>query len=74
MIMFISYTTDITAEMTSGPPKVPIRNFDDVTLHGYKVIVWSGYYKSLLANAKPGTAKHNVYLNNFETTVPGRRF
>ena len=70
MMMYICYTTDITAKMTSGPPVIPIRNFEDVILHDYRVIVWSGYYKSLLANGKPGTAKHIVYNNHFEGIFP----
>ena len=70
MMMFICYTTDITAEMTSGPPKVPIRNFEDVLLHGYKILTTSGYYKNLLSNAEPGTAKHIVYKKYIEKQVP----
>ena len=37
LLMFIYYTTDITAEMTSGTPKIPIRTFEDVIHHDYKV-------------------------------------
>ena len=70
MMMFICYTTDITAEMTSGPPKVPIRNFEDVLLQGYKIIITSGYYKNLLSHANPGTAKHIVYKKYIEKEIP----
>ena len=66
MIMFILYSTDITAKMTSGPPSVPIKSFEDVILHGYRVIVTSGYYKSMLAKARPGTAKHTLYKRYLE--------
>ena len=66
MLMFIYYTTDITAKMTSGPPGIPIRSFDDVIEHGYRVIVTSGYYKKLLANSQPGTSKQMVYKMHIE--------
>ena len=66
LVMFIFYTTDITAKMTSGPSEVPIRSFKDVIEHGYKVVVRSNYYKSLLANAKSDTAKHSVFKKYLE--------
>ena len=52
--------------MTSGPPEVPIRSFQDVIEHGYKVVVRSNYYKSLMANAKSDTAKHSVFKKYLE--------
>ena len=30
LFMFVCYTNDITAEMTSGPPGIPVINFEDV--------------------------------------------
>ena len=66
LIFFLFYTSDITAEMTSGPPNIPIRTFDEVVLHNYKVITHSSYYKNILARSKPGTAKLEVYNNHFE--------
>ena len=33
LLLFTYYTTDITSEMTTGPPKIPIRNFQDVIDH-----------------------------------------
>ena len=61
LLMFVYYTTDITAEMTSGTPNIPIRTFEDVIHHDYKVIAASAYYGSILASSEPGTAKYEVY-------------
>ena len=52
--------------MTSGPPNIPIRTFEDVIYHGYKVITNSPYYENILANSKLGSAKLEVYNNHFE--------
>ena len=54
MLMWIYYNCDITAEMTSGPPPLPINNFDDVLHYGYKVIVDIPFHKGLLADGAPG--------------------
>ena len=37
-LMFMYYNCDITAEMTSGPPGIPVKNFEDVLHHGYRFI------------------------------------
>ena len=66
LLMFIHYTTDITAEMTSGTPTIPIRTFEDVIHHDYKVIVPREYYGRILAAAKVGTAKYEVYKKYIE--------
>ena len=67
-MLFAYYTTDITADMTSGPPGIPIRTFEDVIQHEYKVITTDfGYYRDLLASAKTGTAKQEVYKHHFAT-------
>ena len=68
LLFFVFYTGDITAEMTSGDAKIPIRTFEDVILHEYKVVTDSPYYKGILSKAKPGTAMHTVYQNQFEAT------
>ena len=65
-VIFAFYTTDITAEMTSGPPTIPVRNFDDIIRHDYKVILSSSYLKKILASEEPGTAKHTVYKTYVE--------
>ena len=66
LLLFAFFTTDLTAEMTSGPPDIPISSFEDVILLGYKVVTYSPYYNRTLASSKPGSAKLEVYNNNFE--------
>ena len=61
MLMWIYYNCDITAEMTSGPPPLPINNFDDVLHYGYKVIVDIPFHKGLLADGAPGKQASNMY-------------
>ena len=60
MLVFIYYANDITAKMTSGPPPIPVRIFEDVLEHGYKVTVVSTFHLVLL-KSKNGTAKHVVF-------------
>ncbi len=38
-LLYTFYTCDLTARMTSTPPKAAIRSFYDVLKHDYKVIV-----------------------------------
>lgn len=66
LLMFIYYTSEITAEMTSGPATIPVRRFEDVILHDYKVIAMSSYYVNNLATSHPDSAKHQVYKLYFE--------
>lgn len=66
LLMFVYYTTDITAEMTSGPPGIPIRNFEDVIHYKYTVFAKSSYLSSFLADAPPGSAKNLVHEMYFE--------
>ena len=65
-LVFAFYTTDITAEMTSGPPIIPIRTFEDVLHYDYKVIARTSYDERFLASSKPGSARLEVYKKNFE--------
>ena len=65
-MMFVFYTTDITAEMTSGPPKIPVRTFDDIIHHDYKVVLSSSYLENILASEIPGSAKHMIYKTHVE--------
>ena len=67
LLLWCFYTTDITAWMTSGPAKIPIRGFEDVLHHGFRVVSTGGYYKGLLANAK-SAAGIKVYNDYFEST------
>ena len=64
MMMWIYYNCDITAEMTSGPPPLPINNFDDVLHYGYKVIVDIPFHKGLLADGAPGKLTIQCFLSN----------
>ena len=66
LLLFAFFTTDITAEMTSGPPEIPIRTYEDVIYHNYKVLSTSSYYERLLTNSKPGSAKREVHEHHFE--------
>ena len=67
LLIFTYYTTDITAEMTSGPSEIPIRTFEDVVHHDYKVVTGTPYYEQVLASARPGTAKNKVFNGYFES-------
>ena len=66
LMMFAFYTTDITAKMTSGPPGIPIRTFEDVVYQNYKVVTFADYYKDLLKNSNPGSAKHEAYNHHLQ--------
>ena len=71
MLLWIYYTNDITAEMTSGPPGNPVNTFEDVLHYDYKVVAWSSYLIDLLRSSEPGTAKHetyNLYFSNGQET------
>ena len=63
-LFFAYYSTDITSEMTSGSPEIPIKSFQDVLHYDYQVITNTPYFEYLLSSAKPGTAKNIVYKNN----------
>ena len=65
-IIFAYYQTNITADMTSGAPRIPIRTFEDVVHYDYKVLTYSPYYANILKSAKPGTAMNSVYKFQFE--------
>ena len=61
LLMFLYYTTDITAKMTSGPPSIPVKTFEDVIQHNYKVVHQSNYHASILADGPAGSAKKQAY-------------
>ena len=63
LLTFLYYTTDITSNMTAGPPNHPVKNFEDVLYHGYSVIVLGSHFRDLLAKAPTDSAKHKVYKN-----------
>ena len=66
LLIFVYYTTEITAEMTSGPPEMSLRNFDDVIQKGYTVVTASAYYNKIFAQADPGSAKYRIYKRDLE--------
>ena len=66
LLVFIFYTGDITADMTSGPSDIPIHNFEDVIYHNYKVVTFSPYYEYILASSNPGSAMLEVHNTRFE--------
>ena len=66
LLLFVYYTTDITAEMTAGTRGIQIRTFEDVIHHNYKVISNSPYSEAVLSESKPGTAKREVYDKHYE--------
>ena len=65
LLLWVYYTNDITAEMTSGPPGIPVNTFEDVLHHDYRVVAWSTYLIDLLHGSEPGTAKHDAYNLHF---------
>ena len=64
LIMFGYYANDITADMTAGAPPIPIRNFEDVVHHGYRVVVGTQYYAHLFSTAKPGSWMRRIKEDN----------
>ena len=69
-VFFVYLCMDITAEMTSGPSEIPIRNFEDVLNYDYRVITIygpRGYYGNALRKSKPDSAKYKVYKAYIET-------
>ena len=71
LVLWVYYTNDITAEMTSGPTGIPVNTFEDVIHYDYKVVAWSTYLIDLLRSSEPGTSKHdayNMYFSNGEET------
>lgn len=39
LLLFIYFCNDITAEMTAGPSPIPIKTFEDVIHHEYRVAI-----------------------------------
>ena len=61
-LVFVYYAGDITAKMTSGAPEIPVKNFEDVIQHDYKVIVRKNSFPAwFLRSAKAESAKEKVY-------------
>ena len=69
-IIFTYYATDITSEMTSGPPDIPIRTYEDVIHHDFKVIAYADHFKNMLEGAGPDTAKNKIFNSFFRMIKP----
>ena len=64
LLLFVYFINEITAEMTAGPSKIPIKTFEDVIHHEYRVIAANPFTVMHLRRAKPGSAKRKVYQMN----------
>ena len=69
LLMFVHFTTIITAEMTSGPADIPIKNFGDVLELGYDVIYQTKYIGDLLKTSDAESAKNKVYEKYIENVT-----
>ena len=65
-LMFAYFCVDITAEMTSGPPRIPIKSFEDVIEYDYTVVVATDYRARMLSGSKPGTAPYRISQSRME--------
>ena len=64
LIIFIHFESNLTATMTSKPPKLNIKSFDDVINQGYKVIIFGkGLNEFYLKTAQKGSSMRWVYKN-----------
>ncbi len=62
LLLFSTYTSLLTADITAGVPVPPINSFADVLLRNYQVLVIrDGSNEGRLRSASPGTAMHMVY-------------
>ena len=52
--------------MTAGSGEIPIKNFEDVIHHDYRVVTHGPFYRGLLQSAGAGSAKHQVYKMHLE--------
>ena len=68
-LMFVYFCVDITAEMTSGPPSIPLKIFQDVIEYDYTVVVTSEYRTKMLSSSKPGSAPHRISQSYMEYEV-----
>ena len=73
LLMFIYYTGDITAKMTSGPViPIPIRTFEDVIFLDYRVVTYSAGAAYFLRTAKPGSGMNTVSNKYLEVVNPDK--
>ena len=70
-LFFIYYSSDMTAKMTSEPPRLNIRSFGDVEIGGYKVMP-DGFGRmayTVLKNAPIGSAMRRIF-DNEDLVIP----
>ena len=64
LVIFIYFDSDLTATMTSKPPKLDVGSFDDVVDQGYKIITYGkGLQEFYLKTAPVGSSMRWVYEN-----------
>ena len=69
LLVFVCYSSDITAIMTSTKSDNPVRTFEDVIHHDYKVVAVNSYTANLMRSAKEGSAKREVYKNYIHSST-----
>ena len=64
-VIFVIYSADMTARMTSMPPTVPIKSFQDVIDRDYKVVTRPGTSNhEFLKTSAVGSPMHSFYYEN----------
>ena len=64
LVIFIYFDSDLTATMTSKPPRLDVESFDDVVDQGYKIITYGkGLQEFYLKTAPEGSSMRWVYEN-----------
>ena len=69
LLMFIHFTTVITAEMTSGPAAIPVNNFGDVLELGYNVIYQGCNSIDIFVCPESGPEPVRSHVWSFETCL-----
>ncbi len=63
-LIYVHYTANLTTLMTAGPPPLNLKSFQDILDKDINVIIWKGGTPNkAMADAKEGTAQHEVYMN-----------
>ena len=70
LVLFIHFVSDLTATMTSKPPKLNVDSFDDVVDQGYKIITYGkGLQEFYLKTAPEGSSMRWVYENQGRNSI-----
>ena len=72
MVVYLYYTADLTARMTSEPQKHNIKSLEDAESQGYKVITPPLGYRAfnIFANAPKGSIFNRIYKSKIHEVVP----